>query len=127
MSHNPPKNMYKDENGMHRFLNEASAPAAGGGKRWFQVEIVRKALDKEGSSLETDRQQTDVFATEDTAAGLAFSRCPNRLLIKDAFQFTCTAYVQAMRQDDLFSGHVTERQQFLEAAAAQPEVVVQVN
>lgn len=115
MSHNPPKNMYKDEAGVARFLDSSTAPTAGGGKRWYQVEITRRALDKEGETIDKDKQTAEVFATEDDAIGFAFSRCPNGLIVKEAFEFRTSVFCQPMRADDMFKRTSAESVEFLNA------------
>lgn len=123
MSHNPPKNMYKDENGVARFLATATAPDASNGKRWFKVEITRTALNKDGEVIDRDRQTTEVFGTEETCSGLAFARCPSGLKTKEAFEFSNQVYFQLLG-NDMFVGHKTENQQFLEAVKAEQMTIV---
>lgn len=118
MSHNPPKNMYKDENGMARFLATATAPEAGNGKRWFKVEITRTALNKDGEVIDRDRQTTEVFGTEETCSGLAFARCPSSLKTKEAFEFRNSVYFQLLG-NDMFAGHKTDAQLFIDAVKAE--------
>lgn len=125
MSHNPPKNMYKDENGINRFISSATAPVPGNCKRWFRVEIVRKALNKEGEVLEKDVQNTDVFATNETCIGLAYARCPSRLIVKEASEFRNEAFSRPLG-DSMFAGHKTENEEFQDAVKAE-QLTITVN
>lgn len=44
-------------------------------KRWFDVEVTRVIRNSKGESLRRNTQHTIVWATAETALGLAFRRC----------------------------------------------------
>jgi len=71
MSYNPPKNMYKDEYGVARFNDPGTAPDAGRGKRLFHGVITRR------TDVLRNKQEADVFATEDEVIGAIVRQCPN--------------------------------------------------
>lgn len=74
MSYFPGKKMWRDENGVNRFL----APGTAKGlptKRWYRGEVTRVAKNGKGDA-KRDRQWTTVFAHEDEVILLVLRRCP---------------------------------------------------
>lgn len=64
-------------------LSPGTYPEPGGGKRWFQVEVVRRRIDSKGELLEKDSQTTEVYARPGEAEGFALARCPSRLKVNE--------------------------------------------
>jgi hypothetical protein len=76
MSYYPKKGMYRNKTGVHRF----SDPRRDQGpqtKRWFHVEVIRRAYNGKGEVVRRNKQSTAVYAEEAEAVGMGVRRCPD--------------------------------------------------
>lgn len=100
MSYYPNKKMYRDENGVDRFLDPGTAPPAGKAKRWFRGEVVRKLYNGKDEVIKKSRQVANVFAFEDEVPGLVACQCPDPFQGVEAARTSCKVYYRPLREED---------------------------
>ncbi len=76
MSYYPKKGMYRDENGVARFSNEATAPGWTG-KELYTGTVVRKVLNGKDEVIMKDKQTALVYARPEEVASKVFAQCPS--------------------------------------------------
>jgi hypothetical protein len=69
------KGMYKTKEGVYRFQEPGIDPGLPT-KKWYHVEVTRRAFDSKGEVKRKNKQETTVFAYEDAVVGLGMRRCP---------------------------------------------------
>ena len=100
MSYYPKKGMYRDENGVNRFVSPGEGSAGPVGKRWWLAEVVRRAFNGKDEVIRKNRQETAVFAREEDVVGLAMRRCPDPWPGQDASRTQTNAYFRPLGEDE---------------------------
>lgn len=77
MSYYPKKGMYRESTGVARFEDPGTMPEPAAGKRWYHVEVVRRAYNGKGEVVRKNRQTASVFCREEEAVGMGTRRCPD--------------------------------------------------
>jgi len=77
MSYNPPKGMYKTNEGVAVFHDRGTAPEPGAGKRWWTGTVIRTVVNSKGDSSKRTKQVARVFAKESDVAGFLIRQCPD--------------------------------------------------
>lgn len=77
MSYYPPKGMHRNRDGVAVFDSPATPPVPTAKKRWWRVEVLRRAFNGRGEVVRRVKQEADVFGEEEAAPGMGFRRCPD--------------------------------------------------
>ena len=101
MSYFPKKGMYRDDNGVARFVDGGHPSAGPVGKQWFRGEVVRRQYDGKGEVTRKNKQAATVFAREAEVAGYLFARCPDPWSGSDGGRTTVEVYYEPLGDQSL--------------------------